>query len=360
MDSVSHRYGADTFAQAAVPASVKISRPERESLAVEAPSTSNSFASVESPRVKALLAELLMQPTLELKERPSHQFRAHLVNIGAELFSPNVDRLLRKDQLRLGSEAIEFLHLGSLIVDDIQDGSRVRRHGPSLHEKLGMPHALSVGNWLYFRALRLLDKLDLDLERRQLLNNEWHEAMEHAHYGQIMDLSLSVQQLPLAHLVDVCKHCALYKTGSITALAIGMGALLQGATIKQLQAIKKLGTALGIYLQQLNDIGNIIGECDVEKRFEDLLAYKPSFIWSFTLERFGARSLDQLFQATRQLPQATAGLEDWIARHDLQKNAGVHAEDMFLKALDEFQINYPGCDLTKLINLQYRIKSAYA
>ncbi|RYZ47420.1 MAG: hypothetical protein EOP07_26970 [Proteobacteria bacterium] len=183
--------------------------------------------------------------------------------------------------------------------------------------------------------------------------------MELAHYGQVMDLSLSVEQLPLTKLIDVCYHCALYKTGSIAALAIGMGAVIQGASQEQIQDIKKLGSALGVYLQQLNDIGNLLGEFDSEKRFEDLISFKPSFVWSLTLETFGPSSLDQLFQATRHLP-VDDKLQEWIARHSLSEVAEAHAENTFQKAVAEFQDVYPASDLSQLKELKNRIKSAYA
>jgi geranylgeranyl pyrophosphate synthase len=318
-----------------------------------------AFDAVQNESVRSILDDLLLAPTMELKSRPSHQFRSHLVRLGAELSVLPYDELANDEELSLCAEAIEFLHLGSLIVDDIQDGSAVRRRGPALHAKLGVPHALSVGNWLYFRAIRTLEKLDLSPARRQLLNDEWHEAMELAHYGQVMDLSLSVEQLPLAKLIDVCYHCALYKTGSIAALAIGMGAVIQGASHERIQDIKKLGSALGVYLQQLNDIGNLLGDFDSEKRFEDLISLKPSFVWSLTLEKFGPSSLDQLFQATRILPLDDK-LQEWIARHSLLEVAETHAENTFQRAISEFQDAYPASDLSQLKELKNRIKSAYA
>lgn len=318
-----------------------------------------AFANVANSNVRSLLEELLLNPTIEMRQRPSHEFRSAIVNIGAELATLPFGQIAASDELRLCAEAIEQLHLGSLIVDDIQDGSPVRRNGPSLHTRLGIPHALSIGNWLYFRALRSLEKLDLEPIRRQLLNEEWHEAMELAHFGQVMDLSVSMEQVPRNKLVDVCYHCALYKTGSITALAIGMGALVQGASPQRIRDIKKLGAALGVYLQQLNDIGNITGDFDNEKRFEDLLSLKPSFVWGLTLAQMGSASFERLILAARALPH-TQLMDEWIDANALQSTAEQHAEKLFQIALDAFQEAYPAADLTRLKQLKDRIKSAYA
>ena len=45
-------------------------------------------------------------------------------------------------------EAIEWLHAGSLVIDDIQDESPMRRGQPSLHMQIGVPLALNAGNWM--------------------------------------------------------------------------------------------------------------------------------------------------------------------------------------------------------------------
>ena len=56
--------------------------------------------------------------------------------------------------------AIEILHNGLLIHDDIQDGSELRRGRPTLHALHGMPLAINAGDAMMFTALRpLIDAL---------------------------------------------------------------------------------------------------------------------------------------------------------------------------------------------------------
>ncbi len=60
-------------------------------------------------------------------------------------------------QLALPSAAaLELFHNAFLIHDDIEDGSRLRRHGPTLHEAHGMPIAVNVGDGLFALALEPL------------------------------------------------------------------------------------------------------------------------------------------------------------------------------------------------------------
>lgn len=56
--------------------------------------------------------------------------------------------------------AVEILHNGLLIHDDIQDGSEVRRGRPTLHALHGAPLAINAGDAMMFAALRpLIDAL---------------------------------------------------------------------------------------------------------------------------------------------------------------------------------------------------------
>jgi geranylgeranyl pyrophosphate synthase len=56
-----------------------------------------------------------------------------------------------------GATAVELLHLGTLVHDDIVDGSPRRRHVPTVHVTLGIPVALWTGDALYAEALHLAD-----------------------------------------------------------------------------------------------------------------------------------------------------------------------------------------------------------
>jgi geranylgeranyl pyrophosphate synthase len=56
-----------------------------------------------------------------------------------------------------GAAAVELLHLGTLVHDDIVDGADVRRHVPTLHVALGTPVALWVADALYAEAIHLAD-----------------------------------------------------------------------------------------------------------------------------------------------------------------------------------------------------------
>lgn len=312
---------------------------------------------VNSSPIAQILNNRLFKPFQELKCRPSHKFRAHLVEIGVRLVSSKASQLARN--IEICCDAIEALHLGSLIVDDIQDESLTRRNGSSLHSTLGVPHALSVGNWLYFHATQKLYKLQLEEEAQLKIQKEWLQAIECAHYGQVLDLTTDMSKLERHEIKEVCYYTAFYKTGCITGLAITLGAIIAGASAEQVEKVKDLGCALGVYLQQLNDIGNLTGEFDEDRRFEDLSFQKPSYIWSFTLDHLGAEAFAELASATRLLPDKTA-LDSWLDRYPAKTAAPKASGDAFDSSLNAFQDAYPDVDLTEIMQLKNRILKAYA
>lgn len=52
--------------------------------------------------------------------------------------------------------SLELLHNGSLICDDIEDQSHMRRGDLCTYKKFGVDVALNVGCWLYFIPLAIL------------------------------------------------------------------------------------------------------------------------------------------------------------------------------------------------------------
>ncbi len=245
-----------------------------------------------APGVSRALERVLVAPARDLASRPSKQFRARLLHLAHRIAARGREPDGRAAaQLARCSEAIELLHAGSLIVDDIQDGSAVRRGAPSLHERYGLAPALCTGNWLYFWPLRLLSELGLEPAAEAQAYRIYHEAVERAHYGQALDLSVKVDALAQDELPAVCRAVLELKTGAITALAMALGALIAGADAAGLAEMQAFGRVFGCALQQLDDLGNLNGQVDPGKRFEDVLQRKPTGVWGFaaramTPERF--------------------------------------------------------------------------
>jgi len=81
----------------------------------------------------------------------------------------------------------EIVHNGSLMIDDIQDGSEKRRGEPCTYKKFGVDIAINAGNFMYFGPiLQLYNYIpkDKQLACHQIQNDE----MTRIHFGQAWDI----------------------------------------------------------------------------------------------------------------------------------------------------------------------------
>ena len=139
-----------------------------------------------------VIDEKLWTPLEDFLSSPGKNVRPRLVEIGYFL-SVDAGHLLTsetKESLLNASEIVESVHAGALIIDDIQDGSLVRRNRECMHVKYGMPLALNAGNWLYFWAIDRIKSLGLSSDVRLSLMEDCVQLLLEAHYGQALDMAL--------------------------------------------------------------------------------------------------------------------------------------------------------------------------
>lgn len=239
----------------------------------------------------------LLGPARDFLSRPGKQFRAALVEAGwalggGEGVLPEVLPLLT-----------ELVHAGSLVVDDIEDGSAERRGRPALHRMYGLPLALNTGNWMYFWPLALLPTLGLPEERELALGRRFHQAMLRCHHGQALDLALRITDLGQEEVRTVVEAAGRLKTGSLTELAAAAGAITAGASEERIAAIARFGAELGLGLQMLDDLGNLTGRREPDKRFEDLRNGRPTWAWAWVAERCDPFSFAQLMARARAVAE---------------------------------------------------------
>src|SRR6185503_7691617 len=146
----------------------------------------------------------------------------------------------------------ELLHVGSLIIDDVQDRSTVRRGGPACHLVHGEPLAINAGTAAYFITQRLLQTGEVSPARRLRLYDLYFEAMRAGHAGQALDLDG-----PSSIMDDVVESgdaSALERRvlathrlkAAVPAASLArMGAVAGGGTDAQIDAVGDFFEALG-------------------------------------------------------------------------------------------------------------------
>jgi len=242
--------------------------------------------------------------------------------------------LMAAKQCRACADVVELIHAGSLIVDDIEDGSQLRRGRPAVHVEYGMPLALNAGNWLYFWPFEVLK--DSGLSRDQLLTvyEHCHRTLLRAHFGQAIDLGAKVNHLAQSSVAEVCFASIKLKTGALTGFAALMGGAVASASEMTLTVLDDFGVDLGMALQMFDDLGNVIGKCDPLKRYEDPSLSRPSWVWACAADLSDAYSYEGFLAAVARLPDATL-LEKWLDSNDLievtRKSAREHLELAFAR-----------------------------
>lgn len=301
--------------------------------------------SILGPTTTDILSEQFFTPLMEYLDRPRKNFRAQLVETGACLVDGLHDSL-SMSSLEHIKNAVECLHAGSLIIDDIQDGSIKRRGQPAFHIEHNSATAICTGNWMYFWPLRLLEKVDWSHQQKESAFDHFHRALELAHYGQFLDLSVKANIEHLSQLAEISIKAAHLKTGTITALSFVLGALASGATEDHIKAIAAFGTQFGIVLQRLDDWGNLLSNREAEKRFEDLRGRKPSTVWHDLHYLGSPADKEEFADAIASLPDPKAIIA-WLDESSLPEIA-ISSIESHLKASLETLKNKLGASLNEI------------
>jgi geranylgeranyl pyrophosphate synthase/predicted secreted hydrolase len=160
----------------------------------------------------------------------------------------------------------EFMHVGSLIVDDIEDGSTKRRGAPCAHMVFGEPICINAGTAAYFQGQQLLLVPGLSAERLNKIYDYYFSALRAGHAGQALDI------LGLDYLMDdviergdwalaESRIIAIHrlKTAVPAASLARMGALVGGGTEEQIEAVGLYYESIGIAFQIMDDVLNLRG-----------------------------------------------------------------------------------------------------
>lgn len=322
--------------------------------------SAENLASINPVSSHQLTTDFL-NPVHEYLIRPRKNFRASLVEAGAGLIG-NVASSIDLENMALIKDAVECLHAGSLIIDDIQDGSVLRRGLPSFHLKHSVPAAICTGNWMYFWPLRLLEQVVWSPTQKILAYEKFHRALELAHYGQYLDLTTKAVDIDEARLAEISLKTAELKTGTITALAFFLGALAAGADPTQLEIINSFGHRFGLALQRLDDWGNFCSEKAQDKRFEDLINEKPTTIWHDIVHLANPVEIESFKRAVSFLPNQEP-LIRWLDTSDLQEIALSNIEKSLRSLVSELErtlnLNKQSNGINKLKKIMEELLLAY-
>lgn len=201
-----------------------------------------------------------------------------------------------RDELMPFACAVEMVHTYSLIHDDLpaMDNDDLRRGKPTSHKVFGEAIAILAGDALLTRAFHLLAELPADadeprLRRRLRALALLGEACGTSGLigGQVEDLesegrTISPQALERLHRA---------KTGALLGACVRGGALLGGATERELAALERYAAAIGLAFQVVDDVLDATAGADElgKTAGKDQAAHKATYVSIHGLAR--ARAL---------------------------------------------------------------------
>jgi len=170
-------------------------------------------------------------------------------------------------------EIVANLHNASLLVDDIEDNSQLRRGVPVAHKIFGIPSTINCANYVYFLALERCHALRNDEAMRVFVGE-----LLNLHRGQGQDIAwrdsghCPTESEYLAMVVD--------KTGGLFRLAVGLLQAFASPSSKYKRAdFTSLVNNLAMYFQIRDDYINLADEEYMKSKSfcEDLTEGKFSY-----------------------------------------------------------------------------------
>lgn len=187
------------------------------------------------------------------------RFRPALVLAVGKTFGAAEEKLLR------AAAAIEMVHTYSLIHDDLpaMDDDDLRRGRETCHKKFDEATAILVGDVLQTLAFQAISEDEnLSAEIRVKLISELARAAGTPSgmvAGQQLDLEAEGKTVSIADLERIHQS----KTGAMICAAARFGALIPEAGEKELEAISKYASRLGLLFQITDDLLDVTQTTEV-------------------------------------------------------------------------------------------------
>ena len=147
--------------------------------------------------------------------------------------------------------AVEMVHTATLVHDDINDHSLLRRGRPSVHARWGRTFALLTGDYLFAKVYQLL--APYGTAYNVVFANACVELVE----GETLQ-AISAKAGEIDR--ETYKRIVALKTASLFEASARMGAMKGGGDARQIDALAEYAYNLGIAFQVIDDILDVVGD----------------------------------------------------------------------------------------------------
>jgi geranylgeranyl diphosphate synthase, type I len=183
------------------------------------------------------IANELIGPVWNLLERGGKRWRPILMMLCCDVVGggSKIEELI---------PVVEIIHNGTLMVDDVEDNSEIRRGKACTHKIYGVDVAINTGNMMYYLPYLIIKKLDIDKKTKLAIYDLIYQEMLMLSFGQGMDIYWHNGGNNINEELYL-RMCSL-KTGTLARMSAKLGALLGNASKKQINALGKFAETIGV------------------------------------------------------------------------------------------------------------------
>ena len=234
---------------------------------------------------------------------------------------------------------VELPHNGSLIIDDIEDQSDLRRGLPATHITHGIDLSINAGTFLFYLPTMILEDADITDAERLGLYRIYSKYMRKIHLGQGMDI---VWHHGIETIPDIGAYetmCRL-KTGCLAAMGSEMGAALATDNQWIIGEAGLIAETIGLGFQVLDDVINLEKGNPGKQRGDDIVENKKS-LPIILYANAHPKEKPHLFSVFRKAQTEGYGpakddiieLIDRMVASKVLEQARDHAHELFLEVL---------------------------
>jgi geranylgeranyl pyrophosphate synthase len=157
-----------------------------------------------------------------------------------------------RDPLVRAGAAVELVHMATLVHDDVVDSASLRRGRPTVFAVSGREAATATGDFLFSRALAILD----GNERREQVRTLANACLALARGELVQREDAYSRRVTIERYLQRCE----LKTGSLFAAACKLGSLAAGRGPSGTEVLESYGERVGLAFQLLDDVLDIAGD----------------------------------------------------------------------------------------------------
>ncbi|MFN0124202.1 MAG: polyprenyl synthetase family protein [Blastocatellia bacterium] len=184
-----------------------------------------------------------------LRETGGKRVRPALLILAAKVFDDEAGHNI----IQMAT-VMEFLHVATLVHDDIIDGAETRRGHQAVSARWGADIAVLMGDWLYMSAFET-SLAQRNLEILDTLTETTRKMTE----GELIQLTLlGNPRITQEQHLDIVRR----KTGYLFSASCRIGGILRGANEVEKLALAEYGRCLGAAFQLTDDLLDFTAEAE--------------------------------------------------------------------------------------------------